>query len=85
MSGRITQLKYSATGKCERCGRRRPASATLCRSCLSHHNQTTAAIKAALVQAGKCAWCARANRSAYRTCDDCRARHNEARRLTRQR
>jgi hypothetical protein len=77
---RKTQSKHRAAGKCENCGRRRPASATLCRPCLQAHNNRTAVTKAAHMAAHRCAWCGQANASGFRACDGCRERYNARRR-----
>jgi len=81
MTGRVTQLKYAAAGKCQRCGEEPPASETLCLKCATEHSKTTANLKAKHMKAGKCAWCGKRNRSGFRTCDSCREKYNERRRI----
>jgi hypothetical protein len=81
-TGRITQLNHRAEGKCERCGKKKPASATLCGACLDAHNRITADLKARNIEARLCAWCGGPNGSEFRTCDDCRAVYNARRRVT---
>lgn len=79
---RKTQRTHATRGKCERCGKKPPASQTLCRACLKTHNNKTAITKAAHIAGGRCAWCAQPNASGCRTCDDCRQRYNARRRAT---
>ena len=83
MTGRSTQLKYASEGKCERCGKNKPSTATLCTACAAKHNSATAALKERLLKKGLCAWCAGKNKSIYRTCDACRESYNARRRAAR--
>jgi hypothetical protein len=73
---RRTQLAYAASGKCQQCGKRKPATATLCVSCAAKHSAATSALKARLLDAGLCTQCGQAPLSTVRLCRACQDRHN---------
>lgn len=76
MSGRVTQVKYAAKGKCQRCGKRKPASVTLCKLCLSGHNTVTRELKARLIAAGLCSNSCGEKRETALFCRECQDKHN---------
>lgn len=80
ITGRSTQLKYAAAGKCQRCGKKAPVSESLCGNCLREHNSATKTTKDTLIAAGRCAWCGKRNKSGFRLCDHCREKYNAGRR-----
>lgn len=74
---RQTQLAYAAKGKCEQCGKRKPATLTLCAVCAGSHAAATTALKARLLAEGLCTQCGKAPLSTVRLCRACQDRHND--------
>jgi len=73
---RVTQLKYAQIGRCQGCGKRKPATETLCRECAEKHRQATNGLKLRLIEAGLCSQCGHEPLATVRLCRKCQDRHN---------